>query len=321
MISRFLSGCAVAALACFTSAGPAVAQDGVALRVGGTPNYGPVLPVQAAEALGLFETLGLDVDFTGYQGGAAAMEALAAGEVDIINFFPPGLALATSRGVEAQIVGAGTLTPRGWLVMTPAGSDLTEVEDLAGKTIGITANGSTTDFFALWAADQAGGEMTRVPVGGGGLITNLLAGNVDAIVAYPPVSYQLLENGDGAVLLDLGEAMEPNLPDVWIASQSVIDSNSDAVQAYLVGIYSAVAHMQANPDWTIDFLMETNGFERTIAEREYENTIMGLSSDGAIEEAWVDASLQLGVLAGLEGLPAASTIYVDTFVPVETVAP
>lgn len=316
----FIQGCAAALIATCV-AGPAFSQGLVKLRVGGTPNYGPIVPVHAAEKLGLFEKLGLDVEFTGYQGGAAAMEALAAREVDIVCFFPPGLALAKSRGVEAVIVGAGTLTPRGWMLMTARGSDITEIGDLAGKSVGITSSGSTTDFFALWAADQAGGEVTRVPVGGGGLITNLLAGNVDAIVAYPPVSYQMLESGDGAVLVDLGEAMEPNLPDVWIASQSIVDAQPDVVKAYLVGVYSAAVYMQANPEWAIEFLMEVNGFERAIAEREYENTIKGLSPDGAIKAEWVEASLQLAKLAGLEGLPEAETLFVDTFVPVETVAP
>ncbi len=310
-----------ATLALFAVCSPALAQDDVLVRVGGTPNYGPVLPVIAAEALGLFEAAGVDVEFTGYQGGAAGMEALAAGEADVINYFPPGLALAMDRGVAAKIVGAGTLTPRGWKIMTAADSEISKIEDLVGGTIGVTANGSTTDFFALWVAEQAGGEITRVPVGGGGLISNLLAGNVDAIVAYPPLSYQIGQSGDGAVLVDLGEAMEPNLPDVWIASQEIIDEHPDAVQNFLVGMYSAVAYMQANREWTVEFLMERNGFEREIAEEEYDNTILGLSKDGAIEENWVSSSLELGTLAGLEGLPAARDIFVDTFIPVTTITP
>lgn len=317
--ARIGTACAVAAL--LSLGAPALAQDGTLIRTGGTPNYGPVVPVIVAEELGLFEAAGIRVEFTGYQGGAAGMEALAAGEADIINFFPPGLTLAMQRGVQAQIVGAGTLTPRGWMIMTAADSDISTPEDLVGGTIGITANGSTTDFFALWLAEQAGGTITRVPVGGGGLIPNLLAGNVDAIVAYPPLSYQVGQAGDGKVLVDLGEAMEPNLPDVWIASQRIIDTNPEAVRAFLVGLYSAVAYMQDNREWTIEFLMRHNGFSREIAEEEFDNTIAGLSNDGMIEADWVAASLQLGHLAGLEGLPEPEEIFVDTFFPVQTIAP
>src|SRR5689334_1826753 len=86
---------------------PALAQS-TRLRIGGTPNYGPVLPVHAANALGLFKKQGLTAEFTGFSGGSAAMEAVAAGEADLVNYFPPGLALARQRGVAATIIAAGT---------------------------------------------------------------------------------------------------------------------------------------------------------------------------------------------------------------------
>src|SRR3546814_10717788 len=128
------------------------------------------------------------------------MEGVGAGEVDLSNYFPPGLALARQRGVEARIVSSGTLTPRGLAIMVKKDSPITELGQLAGKTVGITSNGSTTDFFALWAADQAGGDITRVPVGGGALIPSLISGNVEAISAYPPLSYKLELSGDGRIL-------------------------------------------------------------------------------------------------------------------------
>ena len=150
------------ALALGWSAGTASADEGV-IRVGGVGNYGPVLPVFAGKKLGLFDKLGVKMEFTNYRGGAAAMEGMAAGEADLINFFPPGLALAMKRGVKATIVSAGTLTPRGWNIMVKADSPINDVKDLAGKKIGVTASGSTTDSFALWTAKQSGGDMSRVP--------------------------------------------------------------------------------------------------------------------------------------------------------------
>src|SRR3546814_15306235 len=95
------------------------------------------------------------------------MEGVGAGEVDLINYFPPGLALARQRGVEARIVSAGTLTPRGWAIMVKKDSPITELGHLAGKTVGIPSNGATTDFSALWTADQDSGALTRVPAVGG----------------------------------------------------------------------------------------------------------------------------------------------------------
>ena len=309
------------ALAIFATAGFGVAHADGVVRIGGVANYGPVLPVIAAQELKLFEKAGVKVEFTNFNGGSASMEGLAAGEVDLINFFPPGHALAKRRGVKATIVSAGTLTPRGWHIVVGKDSKVSAMKDLAGKKIGVTSNGSTTDFFALWVADQAKGEMTRVPLGGAGLVPNLLSGNVDAIVAYPPLSYKVVGAGDGKSLVHLGEAMTPNLPDVWIASDKLIETNPEGLEKALVGLYSAIVYMQKNPEWAIDFIAKKTGLPKEIATEEYNNTFKGLSPDGNLKGAWVEESLKLGKLAGLDDLPPASTMFTDRFVPVKTITP
>ena len=314
---RVLTG--AAAVVAAAVAGPAIGQDVV--RIGGTGNYGPVLPVAAAEELKLFDKAGVKVAFTNFAGGSASMEGLAANEVDLINFFPPGLALAKRGGVKATVVSAGTVTPRGWHVVVGKNSPIKSLKDLAGKKVGITANGSTTDFFGLWAANEAGGAITRVPLGGAGLVPNLLSGNVDAIVAYPPLSYRLLLSGDGRSLVHFGEAMKPNLPDVWIASDAIIQKNPEGLRKAMVGLYSAIVYMQSNPEWAINFIMKKTGLDRPIATEEYNNTIKGLSADGMFNEAWMAESLKLATLAGIKDVPAPASMMTTRFVPIKTIAP
>ena len=316
--TRIRVGVASAALAAALTTSVS-AQD--VIRIGGVANYGPVIPVLVGEAIGTFKKAGVDMKFTGFAGGSAAMEGLAAGEVDLVNFFPPGVALAKARGVKGTIVSASTLTPRGWWIMVKKDSPINDVKGLASKKIGITSNGSTTDFFALWAGQQAGGTVTRVPVGGGGLIPGLISGNVDAIIAFPPLSYRATLSGDGKTVVDLGQAMGNNLPDVWVASDKMIAEKPEVLRKGLVGLYSAIVHMKANPDWTIKFLVEKAKLEEAVARQEFENTVKGLSEDGAIKEEWVAASLALGTLAGIKDLPAPKTLYTDKFVPVTTIKP
>lgn len=319
MLSKSRSVAVVTALLAAINVSTAVAQD--AVRIGGVGNYGPVLPIAAAQELKLFDKAGVKVQFTNFAGGSASMEGLAAGEADLINFFPPGLALAKRSGVKATIVSAGTLTPRGWHVVVAKNSKIAGLKDLVGKKIGVTATGSTTDFFALWAANEAGGNMVRIPLGGAGLLPNLLSGNVDAIVAYPPLSYTVMLSGDGRSLVHFGQAMSPNLPDVWIASDAIIQKNPENLRKALVGLYSAVAYMQKNSEWAIDFISKKTGLAKNIATEEYNNTIKGLSADGLLKEAWVTESLKLAALAGVKDVPQATTMYTDRFVPVKTIAP
>jgi len=46
--------------------------------------------------------------------------------------------------------------------------------------------GSGSDLLALWTVQEKKIDFTRVPVGGGGLVPNLLAGNIDAAVCIHP---------------------------------------------------------------------------------------------------------------------------------------
>ncbi len=294
--------------------------DGV-VRIGGVANYGPVLPVKVGLELNLFKKAGVDVEFTNFNGGSASMEGMAADEVDLINYFPPGVALAKRRGVEATVVSTGTLTPRGWHIAVKQDSPIKSIDDLKGKKIGITSNGSTTDFFALWAANSAGGDLTRVPLGGAGLVPNLISGNVDAIVAYPPLSYKVFGAGDGKSLVHFGEAMSTNLPDVWVATNKIIEENPDGLRKALIGLYSAITYMQNNADWSIAFISKQTGLTKEIATEEYNNTIKGLSSNGEIKEEWVKNSLALGTLAGIKDLPPAKEMFTDKFVPVTSIQP
>src|SRR6516165_3578256 len=120
------------------------------------PNYGPFAPIYAADELGYFRDAGLKAEITAYRGGPAAQEALAAGAADIINFFPPGVALAVKKGIKEKVVGIGSAKPAGWHIVVMASSPFRAVADLAGKKIGVTAKAATTVSSGLWGQKRAG---------------------------------------------------------------------------------------------------------------------------------------------------------------------
>ena len=149
--SRFIAHLAAtgALLACVSSVN---AQTTVKIGLA-VPNYGPFAPVYAAEELGYYKENGVAAEITAYRGGPA--EALAAGAADIINFFPPGVALAVKKGIKEKVVGIGSARPAGWHIVVMANSSFRTFADVAGKKVGVTAKGATTDFYALWAAKRA----------------------------------------------------------------------------------------------------------------------------------------------------------------------
>lgn len=279
------------------------------------PNYGPYAPVYVAQDRGFFEERGITVRVDAYESGAATQQALEAGDADMIHYFPPGIARGVAQGIEQKIVASDQIRPTGWAILVKEDSPIRSLSDLDGKTIGVSATGTTTDFYALWAAQEGDAEVQRVPLGGSGIVPGLQAGNVDAAVVFPPLAYRAeVEQDLGLrVLVDLGEEMPPNLPDVISASQSYIDEQPEAVQAYLDGLFEAVVYMKENPEYSVDFLTEFTENPEEIERLEYEDSIMSLSEDGSFEREWLENSLDLARLGGLQDLPDTEELYTDQF--------
>jgi ABC-type nitrate/sulfonate/bicarbonate transport system substrate-binding protein len=285
------------------------------VRIGlAVPNYGPYAPVYVAEELGFYREYGITPEITAYRGGGAAQEALAAGAADIINFFPPGVALAVKKGIKEKIIGIGSSTPSGWHIVVLANSPYKSVKDLAGKKIGITAKGSTTDFYALWAANRAGVQVETVPVGAPSLIPTLKSGQIDAAVLNSPLPFRMILPGEGRSLVDLGKEMQPTLPDVWVATQALIDDNPKAVEGTLRAIYRATAYMKKNRAYAIEFLRKFTGEkDAKVSEMEFDVVLTGRPTSARIERKWLDDSLALARLGGITDLPPIEEIYTDRF--------
>ena len=302
---------ATAALCAYASSASAQTTVRIGLAVS---NYGPYAPVYVAEELGYYKDNGVKVEITAYRGGGAAQEALAAGAADMINFFPPGVALAVKKGIKEKIVGIGSSTPVGWHIVVLSGSPYQSVKDLAGKKIGVTAKGSTTDFYALWAANRAGVQVETIPVGAPALIPTLKSGQIDAAVLNSPLPFRMILPGEGRSLVDLGKEMHPTLPDVWVATQALLDSNPKAVEGTLRAIYKATAYMKKNRAYSIEFLRKFTGEkDAKVSEMEFDIVLSGRPSAAKIERKWLEDSLALARLGGITDLPPIEEIYTDRF--------
>lgn len=295
------------------SLGSASAQTTVKIGLA-VPNYGPFAPIYAADELGYFRDAGLKAEITAYRGGPAAQEALAAGAADIINFFPPGVALAVKKGIKEKVVGLGSARPDGWHIVVMANSPAKTVADLAGKKIGITAKGATTDFYALWAAKRAGVQVETVPVGAPAQVPMLKSNQIDAAVLNPPIPFRLIVPGEGRSLVDLAKEMEPTLPDVWVATQALIDGNPRAVEGTLRAIYKATAYMQKNRAYGLDYLRKFTGEkDDKVLELDYDLVLAKRPTSAKIETQWIEASLALAALGGITDLPPVAEIFTDRF--------
>ncbi len=318
MRSRIPGLCAALIAAALVSMQPA--QSAEKVRVGlAVPAYVPYAPVYAAQELGLYKAKGLEVELTVFKGGPGAQEALSAGAADIISFFPPGVALAIKKGAKEKIVAAaGALTPHGWHMLVRKDSKLKSLKDLADAKVGITAKGATTDFYSLWAAQTGGGKVRNIPLGGRGIMPALKGGDIDAAVLWPTLTYRLIQDGEYRSIVDFGKAMQPNLPEVWVASDDFIAKKPAAIKGFLEAVMKATRQMQGDRTLALKLIKSyTKSKDDKIDAQAYEAITKNASTDGMIDAPTLKRSLDLAALGGISDLPAADQIFTSKFLPVK----
>ena len=286
-----------------------------------TKTYWPTTVAEAAKSQKLFEKEGITAELTVYRGGAETFEAMAAGAADLILGAPSLPAAGRKKGVMSKVVANGAMGNFGWQLMVLAKSPL-DVKDLNGKKVAITSAGSGSDLLALWTIQERKIDFTRVPVGGGGLVPNLLAGNVDAAVVYSPLSFQISRSGEARTILDYAKDAPPNLTAGWITPDKYAKEKPQMVQKTLNALYGALAFMRGNKDTTVKLIADLYEIPAEIAALEYDNTIMKLETDGSMSAPntlqQLELALELAKLGGMKDLAPAEEILSTQFKPVPT---
>jgi ABC-type nitrate/sulfonate/bicarbonate transport system substrate-binding protein len=286
-----------------------------------TKTYWPTTIAETAVRQKLFEKEGIAAELTIYRGGAETFEAMAAGAADVILDATSLVSAGRKKGVNSKVLASAATGYYGWQLMTLSKSTL-GVKDLAGKKVAITSAGSGSDLLALWTQQDKKIEFTRVPVGGGGLVPNLLAGNVDAAVVYSPLSFQISKSGEARTILDFSKEVPPNLAAGWIALDKYAQDKPQMVQKTLNALYGALMFMRANKDASVKLITELYEIPAEIAALEYENTIMKLETDGSMDGPKIPEQLQLALdmakAGGMKDLGPAAEIISTQFKPVPT---
>ncbi|RZN16215.1 ABC transporter substrate-binding protein [Bradyrhizobium sp. Leo121] len=177
-------------LALVLTSGLAAAQSKVTIAVGGGACL-CYLPTVLAKQLGEYEKAGLAVELVDLKGGSDALKAVLGGSADVVSgYFDHCVNLAAKRQ-ELQAFVVYDRYPGLVLVVSPKHtSEINSIKDLAGKKIGVSAPGSSTDFFLKYLLKKNGLDPTSASVIGVGLGATAVAameqGQIDAAVMLDP---------------------------------------------------------------------------------------------------------------------------------------
>jgi NitT/TauT family transport system substrate-binding protein len=297
------------------------AQAGNGIRIGvPTKTYWPTIIAETAIRQKLFDKEGIKAELTIYRSGAEGFEAIAAGAADLILNSSSSVAAGLNKGVNVRCVANGANGYYGWYLVVKTDSPITKVAELAGKKVGITSAGSGTDILARWTIAEHKIDFTRVPLGGGGLVPNLLTGNIDATVLYSPLTYKVIDEKVARPLIDYGAAVPAHSNSAWIASDKIIKERPQVVQKAINALYGGLAFLtaEANRAAAVKLIAEIDEIPEAIAARELDGNIKHLSRAGEMQLDWMERALDMARLIGMKDLAPAKDIFITQFKPVPT---
>jgi len=172
------------------TSGLAAAQTKITVAVGGG-NCLCYLPTILAQQLGEYDKAGLAVDLVDLKGGSDALRAVLGGSADVVSgYFDHCVNLAAKKQELVAFV-VYDRYPGLVLVVSPShNGEIKSIKDLAGKKVGVSAPGSSTDFFLKYLMKKNGLDPTSAAVIGVGLGATAVAameqGQIDAAVMLDP---------------------------------------------------------------------------------------------------------------------------------------
>jgi NitT/TauT family transport system substrate-binding protein len=183
----------LAVLAALAMPGAAPGKDAlphVTVAVGGAGCL-CYLPTVLAKQLGEYEKAGVDVELINFKGGSQALTAVIGGSADVVSGYYDHCVNLAAKNQQLQAFVTYDRFPGLVLVVSPKQTAaIGAVKDLAGKKVGVSAPGSSTDFFLKYLLSKDGLDPTSAAVIGIGLEATAVAaqeqGLVDAAVMVDP---------------------------------------------------------------------------------------------------------------------------------------
>src|SRR5262252_4801930 len=188
MIAKLLyqigASLAVLALAC----GSALAKITIAIGGGRCLCY---IPTVLAEQLGEYKKAGVEIELINFRGGSQALTAVIGGSADVVSGYYDHCVNLAAKNQNLQAFVVYDRYPGLVLGVSPRHTnEVNSVKDLAGKKVGVSAPGSSTDFFLKYLLTKNSVDPDAAAVIGIGLDATAVAameqGTVDAAVMLDP---------------------------------------------------------------------------------------------------------------------------------------
>lgn len=181
---------------------PAVAQTN--LKASEPVRYFGNMPIYTAVEAGFFKQKGISMEIITMRGGPAAANALISGDVDLVTGALEQALKMKGKGQDIKVIASiQHKSPFG--IVVPVDSPVKSLADLKGKTIGVTAVGSSSDVQLRGYIRQLGMDPDKdfqIAGLGPAILPAFERGQVPAAIMLAPALTKVLADKKGRTIAD-----------------------------------------------------------------------------------------------------------------------
>lgn len=192
------------AIAALLAAGAAPAAAQVALKASEPVRYFGNMPIYAAVEAGFFKQKGVSLELITMRGGPAAANALISGDVDLVTGALEQALKMKAKGQDVKVI-ASIQHKSPFAIVVPADSPAKTLADLKGKTIGVTAVGSSSDVQLRGYIRQQGMDPEKdfqITGLGPSILPAFERGQIDAAIMLAPALTKVLADRKARAIAD-----------------------------------------------------------------------------------------------------------------------
>ncbi len=222
-------------------------DSAMSLTLGTIPWIGQV-PIYIAQEKGFYEEAGLDFNLRLFGSGSEYMSAFLTNQLDGVSPVSTEAIIMKAQGKDYKIVLVQDNSVGGDGIL--AKDSITSIADFKGKRVAVDTSG-VSYFFLLQVLKEAGlskDDITAVNTEPAAAAAAFQANSVDIAVTYAPYLNQADEAvPDGRIIYDSSQ-MPTAITDLYLFDTAYIESNPEAVQAFVTATLKGLQFLQDNPE-------------------------------------------------------------------------
>lgn len=232
------------------------------------------LPATVGIELGIFEKHGLDVKITDFGGGSHMVQAMTAGSIGIGTGAGSEMALI-AKGAPMLAVCEDASTLPYFSVGVPYDSPLHSLDELKGKKVGITTEGSLTAWLARELAGHEGWQADAidiVAIGGNpaAVASALRAHLVDANIGSTMEIEDMEAHKIARVLAPASTFIGRTAAGVIYASDDMMKQHPDTIRRYIAAYLETTRYISTHKDETVTIESRITHYPPSIVAKEYD---------------------------------------------------